>query len=110
MIAGRPDPISTADGAAPSRSPRTRRLAAVGAVGALVVAIVFATIGDGTTPPVDAGPLRRYGHAVVWALLAGCCTAVALDRGPRQLPRALGYTALAVYVGFLATVLFDVPL
>jgi len=100
----------TTTAAGPARSSRTRLLAAAGAVGALAVAILFATVGDGTNPPPEAGPLRRYGHALVWVLLAGCCAAVALDHGARWVPGALGYAALAVYLGFLVTVLFGVAL
>ena len=47
---------------------------------------------------------------MVWVLLAGCLTAIALGRGPRRLPAWLGYAALAVYAVFLATVFFGLPL
>ena len=92
-----------------SVQPRTRLLAAIGAIIAVVVAAVFALVGDGTVPAADAGFIRRNGHAIVWTLLAGCLTAVAVGRGPRRLPAWLGYSALAVYVAFLATVFLRRP-
>ena len=98
------------DSPASSVRPRTRLLAGIGAVIAILVAGLFIFVGDGTYPAADAGFVRRHGHAVVWVLLAGCLTAVALGRGPRRLPAWLGYAALAVYAVFLATVFFGLPL
>ena len=98
------------DTSASSVRPRIRLLAGIGAMLALLVAALFTFVGDGTHPAADAGFVRRHGHAVVWVLLAGCLAALALGRGPRRLPAWLGYSALAIYGLFLATVFFALPL
>ena len=53
------------DTSASSVRPRTRLLAGIGAVLALLVAGLFTFVGDGTHPAADAGFVRRHGHAVV---------------------------------------------
>lgn len=89
---------------------RRQPLWAAAAVVALTVFVIFALIGDGSVPAPDAGPVRRYGHATVWALLAACFTVLAIGRGPRWLPHVLALAALGIYLGFLGTLLLGLPL
>ncbi|WP_344458304.1 hypothetical protein [Actinocorallia aurantiaca] len=88
---------------------RTVRMAAgLGAVAAAVVTVVFATIGDGVgdEAPGLRGAVLEYGHTAVWGLLTAALAVTAADRGPRWLPRTIGYASLAVYAGFLAALVF----
>ena len=96
-------PSSTPAGSAD----RDRRLFAAGAVGAAVVTLVFATIGDGVDAEADGwrGALVDYGHTAVWALLAVALGIAALTGGWHRISGILASLALALYVLFLMAVL-----
>lgn len=86
--------------------PLSRRAAGVGAVAAGVVALVFATVGDGVSSS-EAGArgfVVNHGHTATWVLLAAALGAVALG-WPGWAARWLGYAALASYLVFLAALL-----
>ncbi|MEO3786817.1 hypothetical protein ABGB12_26115 [Actinocorallia sp. B10E7] len=88
---------------------RTVRVAAgVGAVAAAGVTVVFATVGDGVDAEARGvrGAVLEHGHTAVWVLLTAALTITAVGRGPRWLPRTIGYASLAVYAGFLAALIF----
>ena len=88
---------------------RTVRMAAgLGAVAAAGVTVVFATIGDGVgdEAPGPRGVVLEYGHTAVWCLLTVALALTAVGRGPQWLPRTIGYASLAVYVCFLAALVF----
>ena len=86
---------------------RSRWLFAAGALGAAVVTLVFATIGDGVDTEAEGwrGALVDYGHTAVWALLAMALGIAALTGGWHRISGALASVALAVYVLFLMAVL-----
>ncbi|WP_312676592.1 hypothetical protein [Microbacterium sp.] len=91
----------------PSPEVPRRRWYALGAIAAAVVAIVFATIGDGVEV-ADATGLRRLvvdvGHQLVWALLAGAF-AVAAARGRwGRIAQTLAVAAGILYLLFLFAV------
>lgn len=87
--------------------PRQRRMSAAAAGVAAIIAIVFATIGDGVEAQAQgwAGAIAAYGHTAVWALLAAAFgVAAALGRWQR-LSGGLALAALALYLTFVAVVL-----
>ncbi|MDQ7992828.1 MAG: hypothetical protein AAGC63_06610 [Propionicimonas sp.] len=86
---------------------RSRLLFGAGAVIATVVAVVFATVGDGVIVPEATGVrgfVIDYAHTAVWVLLA-VALGTAASRG-RWTPWAgrLAVAALVLYLGFLAAV------
>ncbi|MGC4174996.1 hypothetical protein [Demequina sp.] len=84
-----------------------RRWAGLGAVVALAVTIVFATIGDGVESQGTGWRawVIDYGHTITWAFLTVALALVALNWGPRRLRDALFWAALASYAAFMATLL-----
>ena len=52
------------------------------------------------------GVVLEYGHTAVWVLLTAALALTAVGRGPRWLPRTIGYASLAVYACFLAALVF----
>jgi hypothetical protein len=74
-------------------------------VGAFALAVVFAA-GVGVPrdrPPARRGAVLRWGHAVVWVLLALMFGAIASAADAMVAP--LGLAALATYLLFLAVLL-----
>jgi hypothetical protein len=88
-------------------APRRRGLLAAGAVAAGLVAVVFATLGDGVDAEADGvrGLVLAHGHTATWVLLAVALGLGAWGRGPRRLPQVLGLAGLACYAAFLLTLL-----
>lgn len=87
-------------------SPRTSRLYAAAAIGAAIITIVFATVGDGVDS--DNGGLQGFvidhGHTAVWALLAAALGIAAVRGSWQQISGALAAAALAIYVVFVGAV------
>ena len=83
-----------------------QRLLWLAAAVALLVAVVFLTIGDGVTS--EAAGLRKvvvdYGHAATWLMLATALGLTAWGKARKQLVNAVWWLALVFYVGFLAAV------
>lgn len=66
------------------------------ATAALMIAIVFLTLGDGSNASADGwrGPVLQYGHALVWLLLAaGLGVAAVRNGGHRRRRRCAGRPA-----------------
>jgi len=90
--------------AIPGRPRRLRIAAGIAALGAAVVALVFTLVGDGVDDSAAdglAGVALEFGHGAAWACIACALAAIALDRGPRWVPQAVGLTSLACYGAFL---------
>ena len=90
-----------------------RHRAVVGWIGtavALVVAVVYWFIvpeeAHQSTGLVHV--VLRYGHSLVWILLAAAGATFALS-GPKRLAAALAWAALGVYAVFLVTLLVTGP-
>lgn len=98
-------------GTSESGTVRHRPLAAAGAAGAAAIALLFATVGDGVDARADglAGTILDHGHTATWVLLASALGLTAWGRGPRRLPRTLGWAGLGVYLTFLLTLLLHDP-
>ncbi|MCR6688691.1 hypothetical protein [Cellulomonas sp.] len=99
-----PDPAGPGPGA-PAAARRWPFV--LGGVGALVVAAVFATVGDGVDVP-EANGLRgavvEHAHTVTWALLAAALLNAARRPGWDRLSQTLAVAGGASYAGFLAAV------
>lgn len=80
---------------------------AAGAVGAAIIALVFATIGDGVQlqEPGWRGLVADSGHTAVWVLLAVACAVAALRGHWSRTAGTLATAALGVYALFLLVVL-----
>lgn len=82
-----------------------------GAVVALAVAVIYFFVvpheAQESSGVVHA--ILRYGHSLVWVLLAAAGVAFALA-APKRLIGGLAWTALAVYAIFLVTLLVVGPL
>ena len=86
---------------------RTRVGFALAATAALMVAIVFLTLGDGSDASADGwrGPVLEFGHALVWLLLtAGLAVAAVRQRWTRASSTMCGAAGIG-YLLFL-TALF----
>ena len=83
-----------------------QKLLWLAALVALVVAVVFVTVGDGVTS--EATGLRKavvdYGHAATWLMLATALGLTAWGKAHKQVVNAVWWLALVFYVGFLAAV------
>lgn len=83
---------------------RTRVGFALAATAALMVGIVFLTLGDGVDSSAEGwrGPVLEYGHAFVWILLAaGLGTAAVRQRWNRASSALCGAAGIG-YLIFLA--------
>jgi hypothetical protein len=76
---------------------------ALGALVALLIAVVFLTLGDGSDASADGwrGPILEYGHALVWLLLAAGLGVAALRQQWNRASSALCGTAGIGYLIFL---------
>lgn len=93
---------------ADTRAPRVRRgLRAAAAVVAAIVALVFATVGDGVDVQATglAGTIATHGHTAVWVLLAAALGVAALLDRWQRLSASLALAALVLYLAFLVVVL-----
>lgn len=72
-------------------------------LGCLAVAGVFARLAPRTEAAGWRGWLARWGHALVWVLLAGMCLLWALGLG--ALGNLLGLAAGLTYLAFLSALL-----
>ena len=83
-----------------------QKLTWTASVAALVVAVVFLTVGDGVTS--EATGLRRvvvdYGHAATWLMLATALGLTAWGKARKSVVNAAWWLALVFYVSFLAAV------
>jgi peptidoglycan/LPS O-acetylase OafA/YrhL len=82
---------------------------AVGAVLAGIVALVFATVGDGVEADGDGvrGLVVEHAHTAVWALLTGALALAAVRGRWRSASSALAWAALAVYLVFVGGILLE---
>jgi peptidoglycan/LPS O-acetylase OafA/YrhL len=87
--------------------PRRRAWYWAGAVGAAIVATIFATVGDGVDvqAPGWRGLVADLAHTAVWMLLAGACAVAGLQGRWSRTSGVLATAALALYVVFLIVVL-----
>lgn len=97
-------------GAVPVDGPqprRTRVLFSAAAALALVVTMIFATIGDGVEA-AEATGLRavvvEFGHTLVWALLTVAFTIAAVRGAWTRLAGGVAVAAAVAYVAFLSAV------
>ena len=77
------------------------------AVAASIVAIVFATVGDGVEVADADGPRRvivDLGHQLVWALLAGAFAVAAVRNRWGRVSQTLAVAAGILYLLFLFAV------
>lgn len=83
---------------------RKRLLFGVGAGVALVVTIIFATVGDGVEAEATGlrGAVLDYGHTGVWALLAAALGIAAAAGRWQRASSALAVAAGVLYAVFLA--------
>jgi hypothetical protein len=90
-----------------TEQPRRRPWFWAGAVGAAIVATIFATIGDGVDvqAPGWRGLVVDHAHTAVWVLLAGAAGVAALQGRWSRTAGGLATAALALYVVFLLVVL-----
>lgn len=74
------------------------------ATAALMIAIVFLTLGDGSDASADGwrGPVLEYGHALVWLLLAAGLGVAAVRQRWNPASSALCGAAGIGYLIFLA--------
>lgn len=89
-------------------SPSQRRLMFGGAaVIALIVTVIFLTIGDGVDVP-DASGIRAFivdcGHTAVWVLLSIAFAIAAAAAKWTRVSQAVAVTAGVIYVAFLLSV------
>lgn len=92
------------------RAGRTRLLFGAGAAAALVVALVFATVGDGVgRGEADGvrGLVVEHGHTLVWVLLTAALAIAALQRRWGRLSQVLAVGAGGAYAAFLGAVFLD---
>lgn len=85
-----------------------RRWFALGALGALVVAIIFATVGDGIETRTDnaiRGFVIEHFHTLTWVLLAVAFGVAAATGRWVRVSSWLALAALACYAVFLLTVI-----
>lgn len=83
---------------------RKRLLFRIGAGVALVVTIIFATVGDGVQTEATGlrGAVVDYGHTAVWALLAAALGIAAATGTWQRASNALAVAAGLLYAAFLA--------
>lgn len=83
---------------------RTRVGFALAAAAALMIAIVFLTLGDGSDASADGwrGPVLDYGHALVWLLLAAGLGVAAVRQRWNRASSALCGAAGVGHLAFLA--------
>lgn len=83
---------------------RKRLLFGIGAGVALVVTLIFATVGDGVEAeaPGLRGAVVDYGHTAVWALLAVALGIAATSGTWQRASNALAVAAGLLYAAFLA--------
>lgn len=83
---------------------RTRVGLALAASAALMIAIVFLTLGDGADSAADGwrGPVLEYGHALVWLLLAAGLGVAATRQRWNRVSSSLCGAAGVAYLIFLA--------
>jgi hypothetical protein len=95
---------------AAKRASRRRTAAGIGSALAAVVAVVFATVGDGVGPKGEGWRLWviEYGHTLTWILLSLSLALVAWGRVSARIANGIGVAALVSYIAFLAT-LFTTP-
>ena len=89
-----------------TRVPR-RRWYTLAAIAASIVAIVFATVGDGVEVADADGPRRvivDLGHQLVWALLAGAFAVAAVRNRWGRVSQTLAVAAGILYLLFLFAV------
>ena len=89
-----------------TRVPR-RRWYKLAAVAASIVAIAFATVGDGVEVADAAGPRRLVvdlGHQLVWALLAGAFAVAAVRSRWGRISQTFAVAAGILYLLFLFAV------
>lgn len=82
---------------------RPRLLFGIGTGVALVVTIVFATVGDGVDAEATGlrGAVVDYGHTLVWALLALALGIAAVAGRWQRVSNALAVAAGVLYGAFL---------
>lgn len=83
---------------------RKRLLFGIGAGVALVVTLIFATVGDGVESEATGlrGAVVDYGHTAVWALLAVALGIAAAAGTWQRASSTLAITAGLLYAAFLA--------
>lgn len=87
---------------------RTRVGFGLAALAALLIAVVFLTLGDGSDATADGwrGPVLEYGHAAVWLLLAAGLGVAAFKgrlTSAASLMCAVGGVGYLVFLGALLT-------
>ena len=82
---------------------RTRVGLALAATAALLIAIVFLTLGDGSDAAADGwrGPVLEYGHGLIWLLLAAGLGVAAVRQRWNRASSALCAVAGIGYLVFL---------
>ena len=77
---------------------------ALAGLAALMIAVVFLTLGDGSDATADGwrGPVLGYGHALVWLLLGAGLGVAVLRKGWNRVSGVLCGIAGIGYLIFLA--------